>query len=205
MVSMGDAGVGKSCLIKRFCEQKFYSKYTSTIGVDFGVKKVEYAGTEIRVNLWDMAGGGEFREVRNELYQDAEGILLVFDVSSRRTFDSLPGWLDEGYKHGLPRCPILLIGNKVDYSSSATDRSVSSDEAKVFAERYGLWYLEASASTGEGVHAIFTTLIARMLASSPGATPQATNAVAADAASSLSSLGESRLSRSVSLGLLGPS
>ena len=81
VISIGDSEVGKSCLIKRYCEDKFH-KYVSTIGVDFGVKKVMLDNSEIRVNFYDLSGHSEFFEVRNEFYQDTQGVCCrLFTVS----------------------------------------------------------------------------------------------------------------------------
>jgi DnaJ family protein C protein 27 len=73
VISMGEERVGKSCLIKRFCEEKFVDKYVPTIGIDFGVKPVpvERCG-QVRINFWDMAGGSEYYAVRSEFYADAQ-------------------------------------------------------------------------------------------------------------------------------------
>jgi GTPase SAR1 family protein len=77
VTSIGDGGVGKSCLIKRYCEEKFVPRYISTIGVDFGVKPVVIDGLEIKVNFWDFSGHPEFFEVRNEFYKDTQGKWLA--------------------------------------------------------------------------------------------------------------------------------
>ena len=69
VISMGDQACGKSCLIKRYCEEKFISKYIPTIGVDYGVKPVKMGDYEVRVNLWDFAGATDYQEVRNEFYK----------------------------------------------------------------------------------------------------------------------------------------
>ncbi|KAI8469597.1 MAG: P-loop containing nucleoside triphosphate hydrolase protein, partial [Monoraphidium minutum] len=103
VVSLGACGAGKSCLIKRYCEAKFVSKYIPTIGVDYGVKPVRLGDFEVRVNLWDMAGPDAYLEVRSEFYKDSQGALLVFDVNSRASFDALPAWLDEARRCGAPR------------------------------------------------------------------------------------------------------
>merc|ERR1711865_1125085 len=88
VISMGESGVGKSCIIKRYCEEQFVSRYISTIGVDFGVKNVKLKeGVEAKVNFWDLAGAAEFFEVRNEFYKDTQGAILVFDVSKKMTLD----------------------------------------------------------------------------------------------------------------------
>jgi DnaJ family protein C protein 27 len=88
IISMGAPGVGKSCLIKRYCEEKFVSKYVGTIGVDDGVKCVRLGSCDVRVNLWDLAGGEEYFEVRNEFYKEAQGCILVYDVNNRASFQA---------------------------------------------------------------------------------------------------------------------
>merc|ERR1711991_277701 len=74
ILSMGSGGVGKSCLIKRYCEGGFSSTYNATIGVDYGVKTVDIDGTDVRINFWDLAGHPEFRDVRVEFYGETEGV-----------------------------------------------------------------------------------------------------------------------------------
>ncbi|KAF8057886.1 DNAJC27 [Scenedesmus sp. PABB004] len=102
VLSMGDTGVGKSCLIKRYCEEKFVSRYIPTIGVDYGVKPVPFGDHEVRVNLWDLAGPPEYAAVRTEFYRDGQAALLVYDACSRPSFEALPRWLDEAAAHGAP-------------------------------------------------------------------------------------------------------
>eukprot|EP00882_Tetradesmus_deserticola_P023489 GHRQ01025558.1.p1 GENE.GHRQ01025558.1~~GHRQ01025558.1.p1 ORF type:complete len:248 (+),score=55.45 GHRQ01025558.1:731-1474(+) len=102
VISLGDTGTGKSCLIKRYCEEKFISKYIPTIGADYGVKPVHFAEHEVRVNLWDLAGPATYLEVRNEFYKDTQGALLVYDATSRPSFEALGGWLQEAQRFGAP-------------------------------------------------------------------------------------------------------
>jgi DnaJ family protein C protein 27 len=92
---MGNAEVGKSCIIKRYCEKRFVSKYLSTIGIDYGVPKVQVRDREIKVNIFDMAGYPFFFEVRNECYKDTQGVILVYDVGQKDAFDALDSWLTE--------------------------------------------------------------------------------------------------------------
>ena len=95
VTSMGEGGVGKSCLIKRYCEGRFVSRYIATIGVDFGVKPVDIGDYEVRVNFWDLSGHPEFFDVRNEFYKDTQAAMLVFDVTSKKSFESLDSWYRE--------------------------------------------------------------------------------------------------------------
>ena len=152
IISLGGAGVGKSCLIKRFCEDRFVSKYIATIGIDYGVKPVTVDGIEVRVNFWDLSGVPEFLEVRNEFYRDAQGAILVFDLSMRESFDGLDAWLAEAAKFGAnyKDFPIALCANKSDKK-----RVVTEDEGRRYALARGLAYFETSAQTGSNVAEMF--------------------------------------------------
>ena len=155
VISMGSGGCGKSCLIKRYCEDRFVSKYIATIGVDYGVKPVRIDGVEVRVNFWDLSGHPEFFEIRNEFYKDAQGCVLVYDASMRESFEECDAWLAECAKFGgNPReLPIMLCANKIDKK-----RAVSEEEGKSFAQSRGLTYFEVSASSGQNVVDMFDAL-----------------------------------------------
>lgn len=155
IISMGSGGTGKSCIIKRFCEERFVSKYIATIGVDYGVKPVQVDGEDVRVNFWDLSGHSEFFEIRNEFYKDAQGAILVYDVSTRDSYDELDTWLAEAAKFGaLPRdMPIALCANKTDKK-----RIISEDEGRQFAQSRGLFYFETSACSGANVQEMFNSL-----------------------------------------------
>eukprot|EP01138_Halocafeteria_seosinensis_P001979 gb/GECG01002027.1/.p1 GENE.gb/GECG01002027.1/~~gb/GECG01002027.1/.p1 ORF type:complete len:182 (+),score=27.95 gb/GECG01002027.1/:1-546(+) len=154
IVSIGDKGVGKSCLIKRYCEGKFVSRYITTIGVDYGVKPVKVNNTQVKVNFWDLSGDPEFLEVRNEFYGDAQGVLLIFDMSNTATFENLESWLKEMEKHGLPKdCPTVVLGNMKDKGNA-----VNVGEAKRWCASLGYQFFQTSASTGENVNTAFDTL-----------------------------------------------
>mmetsp|Transcript_43193 Transcript_43193/g.115542 ORF Transcript_43193/g.115542 Transcript_43193/m.115542 type:complete len:185 (-) Transcript_43193:772-1326(-) len=163
VISMGEAGCGKSCLIKRYCEEKFIAKYISTIGVDFGVKSVAMENQQMKVNFWDLAGGQEYFEVRNEFYKDAQGALLVFDVSSRESFEKLDAWLQESEKFGAKDMTIVVCGNKADCKT----REVKPKEAQTWASKNGYPFFETSANTGENVGEAFKALFAGMARSLP--------------------------------------
>ncbi len=94
--------------------------------------------------------------VRNEFYKDTQGCILVFDVSTRESFDDLDTWLNEATKYGAnPRdMPIALCANKTD----AKKRTVSEDEGRQYAVSRGLMYFETSASSGQNVHEMFEYL-----------------------------------------------
>uniref|UniRef100_A0A671NGN6 DnaJ homolog subfamily C member 27 n=1 Tax=Sinocyclocheilus anshuiensis TaxID=1608454 RepID=A0A671NGN6_9TELE len=118
VISLGNAEVGKSCIIKRYCEKRFVPKYLATIGIDYGVTKVQVRDREIKVNIFDMAGHPFFYEVRNEFYKDSQGVILVYDVGLRESFDALDSWLTEmkqemGSQVNMENIIFIVCANKV--------------------------------------------------------------------------------------------
>ncbi|XP_065829542.1 dnaJ homolog subfamily C member 27-like [Oscarella lobularis] len=159
IISMGDAEVGKSCLIKRFCEKRFVSKYMGTIGIDYGVTKSEINGQEIKINIFDMAGHPLFYEVRNEFYKDSQGAILAYDVTSRSSFESLPHWIEEMKKNIGPSSEannlvVYVCATKIDIGN----RKVDELEGRMWAEQNGYHYFETSAHTGKNVDELFKAL-----------------------------------------------
>ena len=164
VVSMGPEAVGKSCLIKRFCEDSFVAKYTGTIGVDYGVKSIKYADMHVRVNLFDLAGGEQYLDVRNEFYKDAQGCILVYDAGKRATFEALEGWLRESAKYGAPNLVTVVVANKND----SLHQEVPTEEGEAWATSKGYPFFAASAASGEGVKQVFRTLFFNVLSMIPG-------------------------------------
>ncbi|NWI00817.1 DJC27 protein, partial [Tichodroma muraria] len=157
VISMGNAEVGKSCIIKRYCEKRFVPKYLATIGIDYGVTKVQIRDREIKVNIFDMAGHPFFYEVRNEFYKDTQGVLLVYDVGSKESFDSLDSWLAEmkqelGPHGNMENVVFVVCANKVDAGKL---RVVDESEGRLWAESRGFLYWETSAQSGEGIQEMF--------------------------------------------------
>jgi DnaJ homolog subfamily C member 27 len=159
VISIGDKGVGKSCIIKRFCEGKFVKSYIETVGVDFGVKPISIEEKAVRVNFFDLSGDDRFREVRNEFYRDTQGVVLVFDPSKRDTFENLSNWIQEASKFGADSnvSYVLLANNKGE------NRKVAEREGRAWAEKHGMHYFEVSARTGTGVEESFMTLFRQVL------------------------------------------
>jgi DnaJ homolog subfamily C member 27 len=86
ILSVGDPEVGKSCLIKRYCEGRFIGKYISTIGVDYGVKKMIINSRKVAINFFDLSGDEDFKDIRNAFFRDAQGVLLVCSLTKRSSF-----------------------------------------------------------------------------------------------------------------------
>eukprot|EP01060_Flectonema_neradi_P032502 TRINITY_DN517_c2_g1_i1.p1 TRINITY_DN517_c2_g1~~TRINITY_DN517_c2_g1_i1.p1 ORF type:complete len:214 (+),score=32.72 TRINITY_DN517_c2_g1_i1:53-694(+) len=162
---IGDSGVGKSSLLVRFVEGEFLADIAPTIGVDFRVKYVEMNNKTIKLMIWDTAGQERFRTLTSAYYRGAHGIILVYDITDRNSFDHLMDvWMGEveSYK-SFPDVVKLLVGNKKDLVSEDTPRAVPQSLAEEFAKTHGMMWIEASAKTEEGVAQTFTELVSKIL------------------------------------------
>ncbi|KAI8899511.1 ras family-domain-containing protein [Globomyces pollinis-pini] len=153
-ISVGDSGVGKSCLLLRLTNKEFTPTET-TIGIEFGSTVIDLHDKQIKLQIWDTAGQESFRSISRAYYRGAIGCLLVFDVTRRDTFLHLLSWLEDVKQHGNDHIKTIVVANKCDL---AHKRQVTREEGEAFAEKNGLLYLEASAKTGLNVEEAFTSL-----------------------------------------------
>lgn len=157
VIALGNASVGKTCLIKHFCESKFSQCYHATVGVDYGFKVQTVKGTPYRVHLWDLSGDDQYYDVRTELYNGSDACFLVFDVTNPASFQNLDNWLREMGKFGALNAKIAVVGNKADLRSNKG--SVSASDGRKWATAHKLPYYETSALTGDGVATMFQDLL----------------------------------------------
>lgn len=163
---IGDAGVGKSSILLQFTDGYFNDNLQSTIGVDFKVKVMDAAGPDgrpkrVKVTIWDTAGQERFRTLTSSYYRGAQGIILVYDVARRETFDSLNMWLQEVEQfsmNGGKEVVKLLVGNKVDQQ-----RVVPREIADNWARTRGMLFMEASAKTKDGISQVFSEVVQKIL------------------------------------------
>jgi len=101
ILSVGNQEVGKSCLIKRYCEGRFVKRYISTIGIDYGVKKMCLDGAQISINFFDLSGNDDYKLIREEFYADTQGVLMVYDVDNRDSYINLVHWESEIKHNGI--------------------------------------------------------------------------------------------------------
>ncbi|KIJ19675.1 hypothetical protein PAXINDRAFT_166756 [Paxillus involutus ATCC 200175] len=162
LLLIGNASVGKSSLLLRFSDEAWIpeDEATATIGVDFRVHKMEVNGRRVKLSIWDTAGQERFRTITSAYYRGAQGIILVYDVANRETFDALPKWFTEIDTYVSTTVPKIIVGNKLDKEHS---RQVATPEAAAFAARQGALFLEASAKTAVGVCEVFEDLVKRIL------------------------------------------
>ena len=88
LLLIGDSGVGKSCCLLRFSEDSFTPSFITTIGIDFKIRTIELDGKRVKLQIWDTAGQERFRTITTAYYRGAMGILLVYDVTDEKSFNS---------------------------------------------------------------------------------------------------------------------
>ncbi|MHA1696101.1 MAG: Rab family GTPase [Candidatus Helarchaeota archaeon] len=159
IVIIGEAAVGKTSLVKKFCEGSFLEGYKTTIGSDFYVKNFSIGDTNISLSLWDLAGEHRFKSVLPTFCKGSNGAVICFDLTRRKTYIRLTEWIEFLWEiTGL--IPSVLVGNKADLADL---RVVETDEAKEYAKQCGMDYFESSAKSGEGVEDIFKALAKKII------------------------------------------
>eukprot|EP00742_Colponemidia_sp_Colp-10_P001459 GILJ01001569.1.p1 GENE.GILJ01001569.1~~GILJ01001569.1.p1 ORF type:complete len:206 (-),score=21.95 GILJ01001569.1:148-765(-) len=160
LLLVGDTGVGKSSILLRFCDDKFDEHMQSTIGVDFKVKYMEVEGRRLKVTIWDTAGQERFRTLTSAYYRGAQGVILVYDVSRRETFESLEMWLKEVNIYSTNTDAVkLLVGNKIDMA----ERAVSKADGEAFARSHSMMFIETSAKTKVGIQQAYEEVVRKIL------------------------------------------
>ena len=152
---VGNSSVGKSSLFLRFVDDVWNDVFVPTIGVDFKIKTLKINEKNVKLQIWDTAGQERFRTIISSYYKGAQGILLVFDLTEKESFESLNNWLIEIEKNANKNVIKILIGNKNDLEDK---RVVSYNEAKDFADSNGLKYVETSAKLNNNVTEAFSEI-----------------------------------------------
>lgn len=152
VVVAGDGNVGKTSLIRRYCEGKFGTSRVMTIGVDFQTQRVALPTGEVKLSIWDVAGQDRFQVVRAGFYRGARAVALVYDATVPETFDHLPRWRDEVVQ-AMPKARFIVVGNKIDL-----EPTVPASTASEWAASIGAPHVLTSAATGEGVPELFHQL-----------------------------------------------
>ncbi len=154
---LGDSAVGKSCLLLRYCDDSFQDIHLATIGLDFRLKTLNLDNNKkIKAQIWDTAGQDRFRAITKNYYRGANGILLIFDITDRSSFEHIRNWIEQIKEEAPEQIIIYLVGNKID---NQNNRVVTNEEAKKLAEEFKLKYYETSAKNNINVDTTFLDLI----------------------------------------------
>ena len=160
ILTIGESGVGKTCILRRFVEDKFLKNHLATIGIDFKKKTLNINNQEIKLKIWDTAGQERFRNITTQYYKGADGIVLVYDVTDEASFDKIKDWMDQILSNtNKDEICLILLGNKCDIEK----RSISYEQGKTLANELQVNFFETSAQTGQNIKDAFETLTADIM------------------------------------------
>ncbi|WXG42157.1 MAG: GTP-binding protein [Candidatus Freyarchaeum deiterrae] len=149
---VGDGGVGKTSLTRRFATGQFTQEYIQTIGVNLFTKIIEVKGQKMKMHLWDTGGQEKFRNLLPKYYEGGSCGLVVYDVTKPLTLKKCGWWVSEITKN-RGKIPLILIGNKTDL-----DRQISTEEGQAIADKLGIPLIETSAKDQINVENAFSLL-----------------------------------------------
>ena len=152
---LGDSSVGKTCFLKRYIDDTFQDVYLSTIGFDYKYKFITLKdGKKIKMQIWDTAGQERFRTIGKGYYKGAHGIILIYDVTSQKSFDSIKTWLNEIKSEASNKVCVFLVANKIDIE----ERLISREDGEEIAKNNNLDFYESSAKDNINVSEVFQDL-----------------------------------------------
>ncbi|MCK4480953.1 MAG: GTP-binding protein [Candidatus Lokiarchaeota archaeon] len=157
---LGEANVGKTSLVYRFIENKFRESYKSTLGVNLLKKDMEIEGYgDVSAQIWDLGGQESFRSLRSLYLEGANGAFVVYDMTSKKTFEKIDEWVHD-FRDAREDAPIILIGNKSDLEKQI---KITESESREYANTNNLGMVITSAKTGQNVEEAFTELTKKIL------------------------------------------
>ena len=158
LLLIGDSNVGKTSLLLRYINNSFTEKYIATIGVEFKSKDVTLNNNTYKIHIWDTAGQERYKSITKNFYKHAEGIIFVYDITKKETFDNLKNWISNAENE--TDFKIIIVGNKLDMESR---REVSIEQLKKLAKKKNCKYFETSAKDNINVENLFLSIINEMI------------------------------------------
>ena len=159
IVIVGDSGVGKSNLIKRFTTNEFNANSKATVGVEFLSKSYKINDKVFKIEMWDTAGQERYKSITSAYYKGAKGALLVYDTTSAQSFENIDRWLNEIKEKTNKDTKLILIGNKIDLKEN---KVVSTEHALAKAKEWDIPLMETSAKDATNVKEAFHDLLKEM-------------------------------------------
>ena len=160
IVLIGDSGVGKTNLLSQFVRSQFNPDSKTTIGVEFATKTIQIKNKTVKAQIWDTAGQERYRAITSAYYKGAIGAMILYDITSSISFNSVNRWLQELRENADASIIIMLVGNKCDLTEF---RSVSLADGRNFAEKEKMLFIETSAKEQTNVQEAFQQLIGEIV------------------------------------------
>ena len=157
---LGNSQVGKTSFILRFVENTFQSTYLSTVGIDFKVKNINLGDKEYKLILYDTAGQERYKSLAPNLIKKACGIILVYDITNKSSFDSIPEIMEKVKEEKGNNFPMVLVGNKIDLEQR---REIEKEKGELLAEKNGIDFYEVSNKEGINIQEAGLAIVYKIL------------------------------------------
>ncbi|CAG9329442.1 unnamed protein product [Blepharisma stoltei] len=151
LLIIGDCGVGKTSLILRFSDDNFMASHLTPIGIDFKLKTIDIEGYAIKLQICDTGGQDRFFPITQTYYKGAMGIILAYDCTDEKSFNSIRNWMQQIKMHANKNPAKVLVGNKCD----RPDEKISTEQGEALARELGIKFFETSARTNICVNETF--------------------------------------------------
>lgn len=148
IVLVGNSSVGKTSLLRRFCDDSFQSGTSATVGIDYSVKSIYVDNSQVALQLWDTAGQERYRSITKQFFRKADGVAVMYDVTDEQSFTAVRQWLSSVKEGAGDDIPIMLLGNKTDKEA---ERQVEKDVGQRLAKDCQMTFYECSARSGHNV------------------------------------------------------
>ena len=161
IILLGNSNVGKTSIMKRYIDQNFEEKYFNTIGVDYEIKNIKILEEYVKLSVWDTAGQEKYRSINKRYYIGSDACFLVFDLTSKQSFDDLIESYNDFCQYGEKNAKehIVVLGNK----SYINKKEVNEEEINKFMDEKNLKYFETSAKTGKNINECFIYIMEKLI------------------------------------------
>ena len=160
LILIGDSCVGKSNILLKYLKNQFNENSKTTVGVEFGTKNIIINNKRIKIQIWDTAGQERYRSITSAYYKGAKGVLIVYDITRKNTFDNIDKWITDLKLNGDKNICIIILGNKSDLINK---REINKNDGIKKAEMYKTAFLETSALNGDNISKAFDELIEQIV------------------------------------------
>lgn len=163
ILTLGDASVGKTCIILRYAEDEFPKSTMPTIGIEYKTKQIKINNQQVKLQIWDTAGQERYHKIlASTFYRRANGIVLVYDLQNQESFNHVENWMKQIRQKADPGIDIVLVGNKLDLVEEQ-----DFTQGKELASTFGIPFFPVSAKSGANIAEMFRTLTDMIVANNP--------------------------------------
>ena len=158
---LGNSTVGKTSLVYKYIKNEFRNHYLSTIGFENTFKDIVLDnGERVKINFHDTAGQEKYRSLAFNSIKSASGVILMYDITNKDSFKSIPQWISSIRQHKGEDFPIVLIGNKCDLKE---EREIKTEEGNDLANKYGFLFFETSSKEGINIKESILELVLKIV------------------------------------------